>query len=195
MVKYHVVIEADDNKRWKFRRTPLILTKRKRYPLSQKKLKKNWLNWKQPTGQELLVEKYKYRRWLVPRRLAVWNTDQKVDDRRLIVDQLQLFPFRQSQGYVSACFKHINTLLSLVRDSSAIRWLFVQLAGAVGRQSALYKENSGFAASTLGRHVSWHFIFYPKSLYKLLHQSFFYSFITILPSESGVTLEYSTIFT
>jgi hypothetical protein len=31
--------------------------------------------------------------------------------------------------------------------------------------------------------------------YKLLHQSFFYSFITILPSESGVTLEYSTIFT
>jgi hypothetical protein len=62
MVKHHVVVEADDNKRWKFRCTPLILTKRKRYPLSQKKLKKNWLNWKQPTGQELLVEKYKYRR-------------------------------------------------------------------------------------------------------------------------------------
>jgi hypothetical protein len=39
------------------------------------------------------------------------------------------------------------------------------------------------------------FIFYPKPLYKLLHQSFFYSFITILPSESGVALEYSTIFT
>jgi hypothetical protein len=38
------------------------------------------------------------------------------------------------------------------------------------------------------------FIFYPKSLYKLLHQSFFYSFITILPSESGVTLDYCTIF-
>jgi hypothetical protein len=46
-------------------------------------------------------------------------------------------------------------------------------------------------------HVSWlsNFIFYPKPLYKSLHQSFFYSFITILPSESGVTLEYSTIFT
>ena len=45
-------------------------------------------------------------------------------------------------------------------------------------------------------HVSWlsDFIFYPKPLYKLLHQSFFYSFITILPSESGVTLHYSTIF-
>ena len=33
------------------------------------------------------------------------------------------------------------------------------------------------------------------SIYKSLHQSFFYSFITILSSESGVTLEYSTIFT
>ena len=45
-------------------------------------------------------------------------------------------------------------------------------------------------------HVSWlsDFIFYPKPLYKSLHQSFFYSFITILPSESGVTLNYSTIF-
>jgi hypothetical protein len=37
------------------------------------------------------------------------------------------------------------------------------------------------------------FIFYQKPLYKSLHQSFFYSFITILPSESGATLHYSTI--
>ena len=49
---------------------------------------------------------------------------------------------------------------------------FCLTAGAVGRQSALHKENSGFA---------------------MLHQSFFYSFITILPSESGVTLDYCTI--
>jgi hypothetical protein len=44
-------------------------------------------------------------------------------------------------------------------------------------------------------HVSWlsGFIFYPKPLYKSLHQSFFYSFITILPSESGVTIHYSTM--
>ena len=44
-------------------------------------------------------------------------------------------------------------------------------------------------------HVSWlqDFILYPKPLYKSLHQSFFYSFITILPSESGVTLHYNTI--
>jgi uncharacterized protein YgfB (UPF0149 family) len=32
-----------------------------------------------------------------------------------------------------------------------------------------------------------------KDSMKSLHQSFFYSFTTILPSESGVTLDYSTI--
>jgi hypothetical protein len=44
-------------------------------------------------------------------------------------------------------------------------------------------------------HVSWlsDFIFYQKPLYKSLHQSFFYSFITILPSESGVRPHYSTM--
>jgi hypothetical protein len=41
----------------------------------------------------------------------------------------------------------------LVRDSSAVRWLFVRLAGAVGRQSTLHKENSGFAAATMRRHI------------------------------------------
>jgi hypothetical protein len=85
--------------------------------------------------------------------------------------------------------------LNLVRDPSAVRRLFVRLAGAVGRQSALHKENSGFVAGTLVSahfHVLWlsDFIFYPKPLYKSLHQTFFYSFI---PSESGVTLHYSMI--
>ena len=37
------------------------------------------------------------------------------------------------------------------------------------------------------------FIFYPKPLYTSFHQSFFYSFITILLSESGFTLHYSTV--
>ena len=41
----------------------------------------------------------------------------------------------------------------IVRDSSAVRRLFVRLAGTVGRRSALHKENSGFAAPTLGRHI------------------------------------------
>ena len=48
----------------------------------------------------------------------------------------------------------IIVYLWLVRDSSAVRRLFVRLAGAVGRQSALHKENSGFATPTLGRHIS-----------------------------------------
>jgi hypothetical protein len=42
----------------------------------------------------------------------------------------------------------------VVRDSSAVRRLFVRLAGAVGCQSALHNENSGFAAPTLSRHIS-----------------------------------------
>ena len=45
-------------------------------------------------------------------------------------------------------------MLHLVRDSSAVRRLFVRLAGAVGRQSVLHKEISGFAAPTPGRHIS-----------------------------------------
>jgi hypothetical protein len=48
----------------------------------------------------------------------------------------------------------IKVCMKIVRDSSAVRQLFVQLAGAVGRQSALHKENSGFATPTLGRHIS-----------------------------------------
>ena len=41
----------------------------------------------------------------------------------------------------------------VVRDSSDVRRLFVQLAGAMGRQSAFHKENSGFSAPTPGRHI------------------------------------------
>jgi hypothetical protein len=102
---------------------------------------------------------------------------------------------------VKILYKSTETYYVLVRDSSAVRQLFVRLAGAVGHQSALHKETSGFASASAhfhvsaNFHVSWlsDFIFYPKPLYKSLHQSFFYSFITILPSESGVTLHYSTI--
>ena len=81
-------------------------------------------------------------------------------------------------------------LSMLVRDSSAVR-----LAIAVGRQRTLHTENCRFASWSAHFHVSWlsDFIFYQKPSYKSLHQSFFYSFITILPSESGVILHYSTI--
>ena len=47
-----------------------------------------------------------------------------------------------------------ETMIKLVRGSSAVRWIFVRLVGAVGRQIALHKENSGFAAPTLVRHIS-----------------------------------------
>ena len=52
------------------------------------------------------------------------------------------------------------------------------------RKTADLPSNSGSAHF----HISWlfYFIFYQKPLYKSLHQSFFYSFITILPSDSGV---------
>ena len=42
----------------------------------------------------------------------------------------------------------------LVLDSSAVRRLLVRLAGAVGRQSALHKESSWFAARTPSQHIS-----------------------------------------
>jgi len=42
----------------------------------------------------------------------------------------------------------------LVRDFSAVRRLFVRLAGAVRLQIVLHKENSGFAAPTLSRQIS-----------------------------------------
>ena len=72
-----------------------------------------------------------------------------------------------------------------------------KVAVAVQRQRVLCAENSEFASPALGSahfHVSRlsDFIFYQKPLYKSLHQSFFYSLITILTSESGVTLHYST---
>ena len=43
---------------------------------------------------------------------------------------------------------------SVVRDSFAVRRNFVRLAGAVRRQSAIHKENSGFTAPTLVRYIS-----------------------------------------
>ena len=106
-----------------------------------------------------------------------------------------LYPYLGSFLHFLYAFINFHlTDICLVRDSSAVRRLFVRLARAVGRQSALHKKNSCNSGSA-HFHVSWlsDFIFYPKPLYKSLHQSFFYSFITILPSESGVTLHYSTI--
>ena len=44
--------------------------------------------------------------------------------------------------------------ISLSPRFPAVRRLFVRLAGAVGHQSALHKENNGFSTSTPLRHIS-----------------------------------------
>jgi hypothetical protein len=71
-------------------------------------------------------------------------------------------------------------IYKLVRDSSAVRLHYhFLLEPSDVRELYIRKQRD--------------FIFYQKPSYKSLHQSFVYSFITILPSESGVTLHYSTI--
>ena len=88
--------------------------------------------------------------------------------------------------------------LVLVRDSSAVRRLFFSTCWSHGTsESSTYGKQRICRCNSASTHfhVSWlsDFIFFPKPLYKSLHQYVFYSFITILPSESGVTLYYSTI--
>ena len=92
-----------------------------------------------------------------------------------------------------------NNMAMISPRFSAVRWLFFRLAGAVGRQRALLYGKQRICPCNFALayfHVSWlsDFIFYLKPSYKSLHQSFFYSFITILASESGVALDYCTIF-
>jgi hypothetical protein len=85
----------------------------------------------------------------------------------------------------------------LIRDSSAVRRLLWTCCSRGTSESSTYGKQLICLSNSWSTHfhVSWlsGFIFYQKPLYKSLHQSFFYSFITILPSESGVTLHYSTI--
>ena len=87
--------------------------------------------------------------------------------------------------------------MRLVRDSSAVRRLLSTCCSRGTSESSTYGKQRICLSNSWSAHfhVSWlsDFIFYQKPLYKSLHQSFFYSFITILPSESGVTLHYSTI--
>ena len=82
----------------------------------------------------------------------------------------------------------------VVRDSSAVwRLLWICCSRGTSEGYAYGKQRICLSNSWSAHfHVSWlsDFIFYQKPLYKSLHQSFFYSFITILPSESGVTLHY-----
>jgi hypothetical protein len=71
-----------------------------------------------------------------------------------------------------------NIPAALVRDSFAVRRLFFRLAGDLGRRRALHMENSGFAATTMRRHIStflgYQILFSIRNpcLYKSLRQSF-----------------------
>ena len=74
----------------------------------------------------------------------------------------------------------------VVRDSSAV-WRLLWNCCSRGRSERYtYGKQLIWLSSSWSAHfhVSWlsDFIFYHKPLYKALHQSFFYSFITILPS-------------
>jgi hypothetical protein len=98
---------------------------------------------------------------------------------------------------IQSCRSCYATLHLLVRDSSAV-WLLLWICCRHGTSEGYTYGKQRSCLTNAGSahfHVLWlsNFIFYHKPLYKLLHQSFFYSFITILPSESGVTLHYSTI--
>ena len=69
----------------------------------------------------------------------------------------------------------------------------------MGRQSTLHKENSGFAAPTLGRHIStfrgYQILFSIRNPYinRFTNHFSIHSQPSLKPSESGVTLDYSTI--
>jgi hypothetical protein len=99
--------------------------------------------------------------------------------------------------YVNSLRFLLQTWYFVVRDSSVVRRHYIFLLEPSDVR-ALYIRKQRICFSNSGSahfHISClsDFIFYQKPLYKSLHQSFFYSFITILPSESGVTLHYSTI--
>jgi hypothetical protein len=84
---------------------------------------------------------------------------------------------------------------NLVRDSSVVRRHYIFLLEPSNVRAQYIRNTADLSSGSAHFHVSWllDFINYQKPLYKSLHQSIFYSFITILPSESGVTLHYSTI--
>ena len=80
----------------------------------------------------------------------------------------------------------------VVRDSSAVwRLLWICYSRGTSESYTYGKQRICFSNSGLAHfHVSWlsDFIFYQKPLYKSLHQSFFYSFITILPGPIWVSI-------
>ena len=85
---------------------------------------------------------------------------------------------------------------TLVRDSSAVRRLFSTCCSRRTSGSSAYGKQR-ICPPTLGQHIStfrgYLILFSIRNPYiNRFTNHFFYSFITILPSESGVTLHYST---
>jgi hypothetical protein len=75
----------------------------------------------------------------------------------IIINEIDVFSGRLSTAQMNENILRctvVNDRIIVVRYSSAVRRLFVRLAGAVGHQSTLHKENSGFATPTLGWHIS-----------------------------------------
>jgi hypothetical protein len=105
------------------------------------------------------------------------------------------------RGDCSFCWYWWNcgpSLFIIVRDSSVVRRHYIFLLEPLDIRELYIRKTADLLlqlwVSTFPRFVAIGFYFlYQKPLYKSLHQSFFYSFITILPSESGVTLHCSTI--
>ena len=98
--------------------------------------------------------------------------------------------------------KKLNLFYKII-NNEALEYLSELIPPTVAESNNYNLRNRHNISQPANRLSSYHnsffpswlsdFIFYQKPLYKSLHQSFFYSFITILPSESGVTLHYSTI--
>ena len=91
-------------------------------------------------------------------------------------------PAKKRSKKISRAAAYIVT----VRDSSAVRQLFLPTCWSRGTsESSAYGKQQICRCNSASKHfhISWlsDFIFYPKPLYKSLHQSFFYSFITVLP--------------
>ena len=112
-----------------------------------------------------------------------------------------VFLWFEVRGDCSFCWYWWNcgpSLFIIVRDSSVVRRHYIFLLEPLDIRELYIRKTADLLlqlwVSTFPRFVAIGFYFlYQKPLYKSLHQSFFYSFITILSSESGIALYYSTI--
>ena len=85
-------------------------------------------------------------------RPGTFYTQRDCQFNVIIINEIDVFSGRLSTAQMNENILRCTVVMDriiVVRDSSAVR-----LAGAVGRQITLHKENSGFATPTMGRHIS-----------------------------------------